>query len=130
MLRAEVRMEERMAELEREVASLRARLDALASGPRERCSLRVDRRCPVCDHRSVLCIDEIADQSGEGDALRFAPVIGPLGGRPMGRFVVFVCRQCGLAEWYVGRLGEISLTHPAVRVLEGPSEPRPTGPFR
>jgi len=125
--------DDRIAELEREIESLRARLDALAEqGAPGRTSLRIHRRCPVCDHRSVLRIERVADRS-QGAIEALAPLIenGFLEQRALGQFVVYVCRQCGLAEWYVARIEEIPLDHPAVRVSDGPPKPPAgSGPFR
>lgn len=126
-------MDDRITTLERELEALRARLDALAQGSQGRSSLRVHKRCPVCDHRSVLRIERIADRGDNGHIAPFAPLVDPgfWGQKPLGQFVIYVCRQCGLAEWSVAQVDEIPLDHAAVRVLEGPAPPPAgSGPFR
>lgn len=127
--------EARIAELQAELESLRARLDALtAAGATARTTLRVHRRCPLCDTRSVLRIERVADRIG-GTVRPLAPLVevspwtGPDEG--LGQFVIYVCRQCGLTEWYVANVDEIPADADGVQLLEGPPRGEGgAGPFR
>jgi hypothetical protein len=125
-------MDDRITELEREIEALRARLDVLAQGSPGRSSLRVHNRCPVCDRRSVLRIERVADRAHGGAVAAFAPMIdaGLWTQKALGQFVLYVCRGCGLAEWYVAQLDEIPVDREGVQLIEGEPPPAAKGPFR
>lgn len=125
-------MSDRIEMLEREIEALRARVDALVGGAQGRCSLRLHARCPVCDNRSVLRIERIADRGDGLTIAALAPLVeqGLWSNKPIGQFVIYVCRQCGLAEWYVAEVGDIPLEHPSVELTTGEAPAPGSGPFR
>jgi predicted RNA-binding Zn-ribbon protein involved in translation (DUF1610 family) len=119
----------RIAALETEILALRdqlrealSRLDA-THDKSPRTSLRVHLRCPICDGRSILRCYKVAD--------RDAPLaITRTLFDAQGRFVVYVCRECGHAEWYVSHPEAIPTERDGFELLEGPPRPPTTGPFR
>jgi hypothetical protein len=123
--------EDRIAALERRIADLEARLGAAEGPARATVSMRKHSRCPICDHRSLLRIFKVADRAGTAVAA-MGPVVDERGwiSKSYGQFVIYVCRQCGFAEWYVGNVGEIPADVPGVEAIEGPKVPPGDGPFR
>ncbi len=94
-----------MVSLVREVDELRQQI-ALDSAVED--TMRRRQRCPACAAQSILHFATVRDHN-YGDA--FAPMAlelrGILSTTPIGEFEIYVCRGCGLVEWYVKGAGEI-----------------------
>ena len=118
-------------------AQLRAELDALreqvsAAQGRVRMTMREQVRCPGCGGTSILHSSRVIDSAnahklhglGLHRGLKWGkvlPVQGPL--------EIYICRACGLGEWYVKDLDDVDTSDEQFRIIEGATD-QPTGPYR
>ncbi len=91
--------------------------------------------CPGCDHDEI--IESVAYEKGHHGyhALSVThervKVLGVLGGfdpdKPIGVLLMYVCRRCGLTQWYANRPDEIPIDEEhRTRLVKGDRG----GPFR
>lgn len=117
---------EELAELRQEVARLRGELRA-ASG-RVALTMKAQRRCPGCGGRTLLHASRVLDRSDAGrEALALAQPSAWFS-RGVGEFEVYVCRACGLCEWYVKDLEALEEHKDLFTLIEAPKSEN--GPYR
>lgn len=100
---------DRVAQLERELAELKADLGA-ARG-RVKLSMRAQLRCPDCGGRKLAHSPQVND----GDQGRYALGLAQPSiwrSKRVGEFEVYLCTECGLAEWYVKDARNLVDEHP------------------
>lgn len=121
-------LEQRVEELERAQAQLQQRLaaDPHPSGD----TMRKRLICPACGCRRFVHAVEILDR-GDGNVRYPMAVVQPSRWRTkgLGGFEVFICLDCGLAEWYVREPEALEGAGEHLRVVDG-SLPEGGGPFR
>lgn len=121
------RLSEQLAELGRSVDTARGHLTL---------SMRKQLRCPACGARSLLHFAHVRDHN-YGNA--FAPMAVELRGMvsttPFGEFEIYVCRACGIVEWYIKGAGEIDpeqldkKNRENIRIIDN-DLPEGDGPYR
>jgi hypothetical protein len=127
-------LEERVTALTAEVHELRRGLEA-ARGHID-LTMRKQLRCPACGGASILHVGRIRDHRfGEAfAAMAIQLTQGILKTTIIGEFELYVCRACGLGEWYVKDAGAIKLegldkqNREHVRIIDNTREP--AGPYR
>lgn len=117
-------------ELRREVEALRALLVAsVASEGRREMTLRGQGRCPACGASDLLRARRVLDR-GESDTRNDMAVVRPgwWSGKVQGKFEIFVCRACGVCEWYVQKPASVEADAEDLIIRTG--APPGAGPMR
>jgi hypothetical protein len=111
-----------------ELAAVRAKLDALVSARGQTMAGQV--RCPGCGGQALLHLRAVLDRAHGANRKPFSIAQkGILFDRAIGQFEAYVCRGCGLVEWYVPDLTGVEVDGETIRELDG-SAPEPGGPYR
>jgi hypothetical protein len=93
-------LEARVAQLEGELAALRATLAGAAPGH----TMRALRRCVACGGTSIVHQKHVKLTDGMGSLSELTLVVrhSPwTGDAPLCPFEAYACTSCGLVEWYV-----------------------------
>ena len=127
-----------MADLRDQLGKLERRIDALSDelamanaqlAKRERRdTMKARVRCPSCDSRSILHVPMIVDRDGGLKNPMAVTMKGLFMPKPVGQFECYVCRGCGLVEWYVANPGELDQEGEVSRLVD--IEDRDNGPYR
>ena len=90
----------RIAALEKEVALLRAELEALRAGRPP--TLRSSGRCPACGGDKAVHVPRVMEEAyGSPKPLALTGDERWSGRKPIAPFEVYACAACGFVEWYV-----------------------------
>ena len=90
----------RLAAMEKEVALLRAEVEALRAGRAP--TIRASGRCPACGGDKAVHVPEVMEETpGLAKPLALTGEKGWLGRKPVAPFEVYACATCGFVEWYV-----------------------------
>lgn len=119
----------RIAALEDAVRELRAQLEELQ---RERTpSLRFGLRCYACGGERVLHIRQVLEGTyGKSVPLSLGATESMWSGhKPGDPLEVFVCRGCGLVEWYASGFSKLEVDGKSIVELVR-EVPTPTDPYR
>lgn len=125
-------LREQLAQLERRVTTLSAEL-AVANAQLEKQrqrhdTMRAQVRCPSCGSRSILHVPMIVDRDGGVKNPMAVTMKGLFVPKPIGQFECYVCRGCGLVEWYVANPSELDEQGEVSRLLD--AQDRDNGPYR
>lgn len=120
-------LETRIASLEEELARLK--VDVGAAQGRVKLTMRGQRRCPSCGSTKLVYSPKVND----GDQGRYELGLAQPSiwrSKRVGIFEVYLCSQCGLAEWYVRDSGELLSAHPELfKAIDGANSDE-GGPYR
>ncbi len=125
-------MDERIATLEAQVATLRATVERMTQSPTHAPSLRGDRRCPLCRCERILYVRSIKEENAANKEVPLGLTSEHVFWKGIvrgGLLSVYVCSECGLCEWYARDIDKVKIGD-KVQLLER-SDPDPDGgPYR
>jgi hypothetical protein len=119
----------RIAALEKEVALLRAEIDALRAGRAP--TIRANGRCPACGGDKAIHVPRVQEEGDNGltKPLAVASQTSFWGRQPIGPFEIYACSACGFVEWYVASFEGIEIDGKDVRDASAQRGPN-KGPYR
>jgi len=112
--------------LRAEVAALRAAVDEARELGRQ--TMRRHRCCPACGDRRLAHAAEVLDRGDDGK--RFPMALNQpwrWANNVVGVFEAYVCRACGLVEWYVRDPSALREIEPNLVFID---EGSASGPYR
>jgi hypothetical protein len=118
----------RLAALEKEIALLRAEVEAMRAGRAP--TIRSTGRCPACGGTKAIHVPKVLEQTHGGlQALAIAQDVSWWGAKPVAPLSVYACSACGFVEWYVSTFEGIQIDGDKVRDASA-QEPPEGGPYR
>jgi hypothetical protein len=116
-----------------ELEAMRTELDGLraqvgAATDRIKLTMRGQTRCPGCGATSIVHLSKVLGGSNHGGSMVIR-MDGKWAPKRKGPIEAYVCRACGLMEWYTD-LADIDLEGDDIRVIEGAAPDVSGGPMR
>jgi hypothetical protein len=121
---------QRLAALEKEVARLRAELDAAGTPGGRASTLRASGRCPACGGDQAIFVPQVLEESHGGPTpLSIARKRVWWGTKAVAPLEAYACASCGFVEWYVTTFEGIEIDGELVKDA-GAARPPDGGPYR
>lgn len=118
----------RLAALEKEVALLRAEVEALRAGRAP--TLRASGRCPACGGDKAVHVPRVMEEAyGDPKPLALTGEQRWAGRRPIAPFEVYACAACGFVEWYVSSFEGVQIDGKTIIDVSANKGPE-GGPYR
>ena len=96
----------------RELAELRRRVER---------TMRSELVCPVCSGEEIAHVFHVLDQDYGQRKAQALVQPSAWSGKTEGELEAFICRSCGLVEWYAKNPRELQEREKYVRFLRGPA---------
>lgn len=118
----------RLTALEKEIALLRAEVEALRVGRAP--TIRANGRCPACGGDKAIYVPQVLEQTHGGLVpLGIAQETSWWGAKAVAPLCAYACTSCGFVEWYVTSFDGIEVDGDKVRDASAQSRPE-GGPYR
>jgi hypothetical protein len=117
----------RLAALEKEIALLRAEVDAARANRAP--TIRSTGRCPACGGTKAIYVPKVLENTHGGMVpLAVAHDVSWWKSTPVAPLAAYVCTGCGFVEWYVSSFEGIEIDGDKVR--DASAQPPDGGPYR
>ena len=126
-------LSDELTALEAEMATMRAELEGLraqvgAATGRVKLTMREQTRCPACAGTTIVHAKDVQD-GPYTSATMVLQQVGTVRIRRKGKIEAYVCRGCGLMEWYAD-LSDVDFSADGIRIIEGVTADPSAGPVR
>lgn len=123
-----------LAGLSAKLNALSAEVEALRSALQDArgrvdLSMRGQSLCPTCGSRELLYARQVLDKAGAPTPMQVRGIEGFFRHEYQGTLAIYICRRCGLCEWYVSDPASIAPDGDVITAIEG-RDSTDSGPYR